>query len=87
MILPPFRCTVFVQKSNRIPIVSNNNSDRQVFLTRIQLKKFVLPVRGEYQLITPGMSATGEIVMREKSVLSLLLDPITRQVDEVFSVK
>lgn len=68
-------------------VVSNNNSDRQVFLTRIQLKKFVLPVRGEYQLITPGMSATGEIVMREKSVLSLLLDPITRQVDEVFSVK
>ena len=68
-------------------VVSNNNSDMQVFLTRIQLKKFVLPVRGEYQLITPGMSATGEIVMREKTVLSLLLDPITRQVDEVFSVK
>ena len=67
--------------------VSRDNSGKQVFLTRIQLKKFVLPVRGEYQMITPGMSATGEIVMREKSVLSLLLDPITRQVDEVFSVK
>lgn len=69
-------------------VVSNdNNSGKQVFLTRIQLKKFVLAVRGEYQMITPGMSATGEIVMREKSVLSLLLDPITRQVDDVFSQK
>jgi HlyD family secretion protein len=68
-------------------VVSKDNSGKQVFLTRIQLKKFVLPVRGEYQMITPGMSATGEIVMREKSILSLLLDPITRQVDDVFSVK
>ncbi len=68
-------------------VVPKDNSGKQVFLTRIQLKKFVLPVRGEYQMITPGMSATGEIVMREKSILSLLLDPITRQVDDVFSVK
>ena len=68
-------------------VVSKDNSGKQVFLTRIQLKKFVLAVRGEYQMITPGMSATGEIVMREKSILSLLLDPITRQVDDVFSVK
>ncbi len=68
-------------------VVPKDNSGKQVFLTRIQLKKFVLPVRGEYQMITPGMSATGEIVMREKSILCLLLDPITRQVDDVFSVK
>jgi HlyD family secretion protein len=68
-------------------ISRDNNSGKQVFLTKIKLKKFVLEVEDGYKMITPGMPATGEIVMREKSVLSLLLDPITRQVNDVFSRK
>lgn len=64
-----------------------NNSGKQVFLTRIKLNEFGLRVGDEYKTLTPGMFATGEIVMREKSVLSLLLDPITRRVDDVFSRK
>lgn len=65
----------------------DNNLGKQIFPTRIKLKKFILKVEDGYKMITPGMPATGEIVMREKSVLSLLLDPITRQVNDVFSRK
>lgn len=65
----------------------DNNSGKKVFPTKIKLDKFVLKVRGEYKMLTPGMSGTGEIVMRQKSVLSLLLEPITRKIDGVFSVK
>lgn len=65
--------------------VSRNNSGKQVFPTRIRLKKISVRVGQEYKMITSGMPVTGEIVLREKSVLSLLLDPIARQVDDVFS--
>ncbi len=65
------------------PNISKDNSGKQVFPTKIKLKTNFL--RG--RRITPGMLVTGEIVMREKSVLSLILDPITRQVDDVFSKK
>jgi HlyD family secretion protein len=65
------------------PYISRDNSGKQVFPTKIKLKTNFL--RG--RRITPGMLVTGEIVIREKSVLSLLLDPITRQVDDVFSRK
>jgi len=67
--------------------VSRDNSGKQVFPTRIRLKKLSLKVGQENKSITAGMPVTGEIVMREKSVLSLLLDPIARQVDDVFSKK
>lgn len=67
--------------------VSRDNSGKQVFPTRIRLKKISVRVGQEYKLITAGMPVTGEIVMREKSVLSLMLDPITQQVDDVFSRK
>lgn len=67
--------------------VSRNNLGKQVFPTRIRLKASSLRVGQEYKTITPGTPVTGEIVMREKSVLSLLLDPLARQVDDVFSKK
>ncbi len=65
------------------PNISRDNSGKQVFPTTIKLKTNLL--RG--RRITPGMLVTGEIVLREKTILSLLLDPITRQVDDVFSRK
>ncbi len=67
--------------------VTKDNSGKQVFLTRIRLRENLLKVGEDYKRITPGMPVTGEIVMREKTVLSLLLDPITQQVDDVFSKK
>ncbi len=67
--------------------VSRDNSGKQVFPTRIKLKTNLLRVGKGYKMITSGMPVTGEIVMREKTVLRLLLDPITRQVDDVFSRK
>lgn len=67
--------------------VPKDNSGKQVFLTRIRLRKNLLKVGEDYKKITPGIPVTGEIVMREKTVLSLLLDPITQQVDNVFSKK
>ena len=67
--------------------VSRDNSGKQVFPTRIKLKTNLLRVGEGYKTITSGMPVTGEIVMREKTVLRLLLDPITRRVDDVFSKK
>ncbi len=67
--------------------VSKDNSGKQVFPTRIRLQKNLLKVGGDYKKITSGMPVTGEIVMRKKTVLSLLVDPITQQVDDVFSKK
>ncbi len=67
--------------------VSKDNSGKQVFPTRIRLKQSFLKVGEGYKTITPGMPVTGEIVMREKTVLRLLLDPITQKVDDVFSRK
>jgi HlyD family secretion protein len=57
------------------------------FPTRVRLNKLSVMARGEDKPLTPGMSATGEIVLRQKTVLSFLLDPITRKFDEVFSIK
>jgi HlyD family secretion protein len=57
------------------------------FPTRIKLHKLFVNARGKKTPLTPGMSATGEIVLRQKSVLSFLLDPVTRKFDEVFSIK
>jgi HlyD family secretion protein len=57
------------------------------FPTKIKLNKLFVNARGKKTPLTPGMSATGEIVLRQKSVLSFLLDPVTRKFDEVFSIK
>lgn len=68
--------------------VSNNkNSGTNVFLARIKLKKLSIRVRGKDKNLTAGMSATGEIIMRQKSILSFLIEPITQRFDEVFSVR
>jgi HlyD family secretion protein len=37
--------------------------------------------------LTPGMSGTADIVTRKKSILSFLIEPITRKFDEAFSVR
>ncbi|NJM72549.1 MAG: HlyD family efflux transporter periplasmic adaptor subunit [Scytonema sp. RU_4_4] len=58
-----------------------------VFPTRIKLSKHSTMVRGQEVAFTPGMAANGEIVTRKKSILTFLLEPITRRFSEAFSVR
>lgn len=58
-----------------------------VFPTRIKLNKHSILVRGQEVAFTPGMAANGEIVTRKKSVLTFLIEPITRRFSEAFSVR
>ncbi|MBW4522714.1 MAG: HlyD family type I secretion periplasmic adaptor subunit [Scytolyngbya sp. HA4215-MV1] len=58
-----------------------------VFPTRIKLSKAAIEVRGKSVDLTPGMAATAEIVTRKKSILTFLMEPITRRFSEAFSVR
>jgi HlyD family secretion protein len=58
-----------------------------VFPTRIKLEKHSLTLRGQEVAFTPGMAATGEIVTRKKSILTFLIEPVTRRFSEAFSVR
>ena len=58
-----------------------------VFPTRIKLSKHSLNVRGQQVEFNPGMAANAEIVTRQKSVLTLIIEPITRRFSEAFSVR
>ncbi|HLP89514.1 MAG TPA: HlyD family efflux transporter periplasmic adaptor subunit [Nostocaceae cyanobacterium] len=58
-----------------------------VFPTRIKLTKHSIKVRGQEVQFTPGMAANAEIVTRQKSVLTFILEPITRRFSEAFSVR
>lgn len=58
-----------------------------VFPTRLKLEKNTIQVRDKEIKLTPGMTATGEVVTRRKSVLTFLLEPITRRFSEALSVR
>ncbi|NDJ18797.1 HlyD family efflux transporter periplasmic adaptor subunit [Myxacorys almedinensis] len=58
-----------------------------VFPAKILLSKTVIPVRGREVELTPGMAATADIVTRKKSILSFLIEPVTRRFSEAFSVR
>ncbi|MGF1499338.1 MAG: HlyD family type I secretion periplasmic adaptor subunit [Elainellaceae cyanobacterium] len=58
-----------------------------VFLTQIRLEQIEMPVGEQTVELVPGMAATGEIVTRQKSVLTFLLEPITRRFSDAFSVR
>ncbi len=58
-----------------------------VFPTRIKLSKHSLNVRGQDVEFNPGMAANAEIVTRKKSVLTFIIEPITRRFSEAFSVR
>ncbi|MBM0742629.1 HlyD family type I secretion periplasmic adaptor subunit [Phormidium sp. CLA17] len=65
----------------------NGQSQGPVFPTRIQLNKQAIDVNGKKVELTPGMSASGEIVTRKKSVLTFLIEPVTRRFSEAFQVR
>jgi HlyD family secretion protein len=56
-----------------------------VFETKIKLNKSEVLVHGKPVELAPGMAATAEIVTRQRSILTFLLEPITRRFDEAFS--
>ena len=58
-----------------------------IFPTRIKLSQHSIQVRGRNVVFTPGMSANGEIVTRKKSILTFLIEPVTRRFSEAFSVR
>lgn len=58
-----------------------------VYMAQIRLNQSAVAVRGTLVPLAPGMAATAEIVTRQKSVLTFLLEPITRRFDEAFSVR
>ena len=58
-----------------------------VFPTRIKLNKDSMMVKGQEVPFTPGMVATGEIVTRKKSILTFIVEPVTRRFSEAFSVR
>lgn len=68
-------------------VVKDKDSGKAVYSTRIRLNPVMLKKRGLDKQLAAGMTAEGDIVMRQKSVLSLLLEPVTRKFDDVFSRK
>ena len=60
---------------------------KPVYLTRIKLEKSSMTIQGEEISLTPGMPATAEIVIRQKTVLRFLLNPIVEKWDQTFSLR
>jgi HlyD family secretion protein len=58
-----------------------------VFDTKVRLNQTSVSVHGKPVELTPGMAATAEIVTRQRSVLTFLLEPITRRFDEAFTAR
>ncbi len=58
-----------------------------VFLAKIRLNKNAIRVRGQDVELTPGMAGVAEIVTRKKSILSFLIEPVTKKFSEAFSVR
>lgn len=67
------------------PNATVNKDLGPVFKTKVKLKQKEILVNGKPVELTPGMAATAEIVTRQRSVLTFLLEPITRRFDEAFT--
>ena len=58
-----------------------------VFPVQVRLKQRSVRANDREVLLSPGMTASAEIVTRQKTVMSFLLDPITANWDRAFSVR
>jgi HlyD family secretion protein len=58
-----------------------------VFATQVKLSRTSVAVQGKPVELVPGMAATAEIVTRQKSILTFLIEPVTRRFDEAFSTR
>jgi HlyD family secretion protein len=59
-----------------------------VFPTRVKLNRQAMMTKGGKAIeFAPGMSGTAEIVTRQKTILTFLIEPVTRRFTEAFSVR
>lgn len=58
-----------------------------VFSAQVRLSRNTVRVRDRNVELVPGMAATAEIVTRQRSVLTFLMEPITRRFDEAFKTR
>ena len=58
-----------------------------VFPVQVQSKQCTVRTHDREVWLSPGMAASAEIVTRQKTVISLLLDPIAASWDRVLSVR
>jgi HlyD family secretion protein len=58
-----------------------------VFEAKVKLNQNNVVVHGKPVELAPGMAATAEIVTRQRSVLTFLLEPITRRFSEAFTTR
>jgi HlyD family secretion protein len=56
-----------------------------IFPTKVKLQKAFVKVRGKNVKFIPGIAATGEIITRKRSILSSLIEPVAKHLDESFS--
>ncbi|HIK14527.1 MAG TPA: HlyD family type I secretion periplasmic adaptor subunit [Leptolyngbyaceae cyanobacterium M33_DOE_097] len=69
------------------PNAVNEQNGGSVFPIQVRLKQRSVKANDREVLLSPGMAATAEIVTRQKTVMSFLLDPITASWDRAFSVR
>ncbi|WP_416676632.1 HlyD family type I secretion periplasmic adaptor subunit [Egbenema bharatensis] len=60
-----------------------------VFTARVQIDRTTVyvPTQNREVELVPGMTASAEVVTRQRSVLTFLLEPITRRFSEAFSTR
>ncbi|MBD2461822.1 HlyD family type I secretion periplasmic adaptor subunit [Oscillatoria sp. FACHB-1407] len=58
-----------------------------IFTATIELSRTTVRVQNRDVELVPGMAATAELVTRQRSVLTFLIEPITRRFDEAFGVR
>ncbi|BAU12490.1 secretion protein HlyD [Leptolyngbya sp. NIES-3755] len=71
-------------------VVERDENGRElgpVFPAKVRLDRKALVVRGREVELSPGMAGTADIVTRDRSILSFLIEPITRRFSEAFSVR
>jgi HlyD family secretion protein len=58
-----------------------------VYTARVKLKRTTVNVQGKEVELAPGMAATAEIVTRQRSILTFMLEPITKRFSEAFTAR
>lgn len=58
-----------------------------IFLCRVKLNKNSTIVKGVEVPFSPGMAGTAELVIRKKTILSFITEPITKRLSEATSVR
>ncbi|MBW4516160.1 MAG: HlyD family type I secretion periplasmic adaptor subunit [Timaviella obliquedivisa GSE-PSE-MK23-08B] len=56
-----------------------------VYTVRVMLKRKTINVEGKDVELTPGMAVTAEVVTRKRSILTFMLEPITRRFSEALT--